>query len=191
MNGSVRPRAPSAITLAGVRPVRRVIHEDPRGTLVETLRIDDPGGERFAMAYTSVTRPGEFRDRDRWHVHRVQSDRFIVPVGEMTLALLDGRPGSTTEGQLEVIRMVGSPYRPRAGGGRSELETYLVPIPPGVLHCIGNLSDAPFVLVNSPTELYDPADEGRVPFPERIIPALGRPFTWEIVQQTPGAVGGA
>jgi dTDP-4-dehydrorhamnose 3,5-epimerase len=176
----VRPTDPESIRLHDVRALPRSLHFDPRGFLVETLRRDDSavrGGE-FAMSYASVTAPGEFRDRDRWHVHRIQSDRFVVVLGEMILALYDSRPDSPTRGQMEVVRMEGAPYDRPSRTTKGEARTYLVPIPPGVYHCIGNLSTRPFVLINFPTELYDAQDEGRVPFGEIRVETLAGPFDW-------------
>lgn len=180
---SLEPIDPSAIQIVGARPIARTLHRDPRGFLVEMLRKDDRpvDGAHFEMAYTSVTVPGSFRDRDRWHVHERQTDRFIVPSGEMILALLDGRAASPTRGRLEVIRMTGAPLDAPGSEPAGSLTTHLVPIPPGVLHCIGNLSDRPFFLVNFPTQLYDASDEGRVPFTERPIASFGAPFRWEDV----------
>lgn len=175
------------IGIEGIRPLKRKINRDVRGFLVETLRSDDTdvNGAHFRMSYCSLTMPGEFRDRDRWHVHRVQTDRFIVVLGEMTLALLDGREDSSTQGRLEVIRMSGCQFPGQQGSGADPAETYLVPIPPGVLHCVGNLSSAPFLLQNYPTELYNPSDEGRVPFSQRPIEPGGSPFAWTEVERLP------
>ncbi len=183
------PISPSEIRIPGARALVRTIHQDPRGLLVEMLRSDDAAvdGRHFAMAYTSVTVPGEFRDRDRWHVHKVQSDRFVVPLGEMILALYDGRAESPTHGVLHTVRMTGPPPDRPGAAAAGARQTYLVPIPPGVYHCIGNLSDQPFVLVNFPTELYNASDEGRVPFATLPIPSLGRPFRWDEVPRTGGA----
>jgi dTDP-4-dehydrorhamnose 3,5-epimerase-like enzyme len=159
---------------------------------METMRKDDASisGDQFAMAYTSVTVPGEFRDRDRWHVHRVQSDRFVVPLGEMILALYDGRPDSPAAGRLEVVRMTGAPLGAPGHRERRDLISSLVPIPPGVYHCIGNLSPHPYLLVNFPTELYNAEDEGRVPFTEVPVRALGGPFSWELVSPSHGVSSG-
>ncbi len=184
----IEPISPGEITLQGIAPLRRVFHRDSRGFLVETLRADDPegAGSHFRMSYASLTLPGQFRDVDRWHVHKVQTDRFVVLLGEMILALYDRRPDSTTRDRLAVIRMVGAPYsEARRANPSDEIPSYLVPIPPGVLHCIGNLSAEPFVLQNFPTELYNPKDEGRVPFSELSIPALGRSFSWDLVARSP------
>jgi dTDP-4-dehydrorhamnose 3,5-epimerase len=176
----VHPIEPGSIQLHGVRSLSRMIHFDPRGFLVETLRRDDSTvrGHEFAMSYASVTLPGEFRDRDRWHVHKVQTDRFVVVLGEMILVLYDSRSDSPTRGKIEIVRMKGAPYIQPSQGTKGDVETSLVPIPPGIYHCIGNLSTLPFVLVNFPTELYNPQDEGRVPFREVQIDSLGGPFEW-------------
>ncbi len=58
----------------------------------------------------------------------------------------------------------------------------LVPIPPGVYHCIGNFGKEPFVLTNFPTELYDATDEGRVPFSDVVVGSSGTTFDWSRVR---------
>lgn len=176
--------APS-ITIQGAQPLARVFHRDTRGFLIETLRSDDTSvnGSRFQMSYSSLTRPGEFRDRDRWHVHRMQTDRFVVVLGEMILALLDDRTESPTFGRLELIRLLGSPFSLDSSSDPMPEQTYLVPIPPGVLHCIGNLSATAFLLQNYPTNLYDASDEGRIPFTERPIGEEKAPFSWADVEE--------
>jgi len=90
------PATPEEIRIDGAKPIPRTIHYDARGFLLETLRRDDDSvnGSKFAMSYTSATVSHAFRDRDRWHAHRIQSDRFLVVLGEMTLALYDARPTS-------------------------------------------------------------------------------------------------
>ncbi|MCI4319001.1 MAG: dTDP-4-dehydrorhamnose 3,5-epimerase family protein [Thermoplasmata archaeon] len=165
----------------------RTVHFDPRGFLIETLRSDDASvaGDRFAMSYTSVTVPGERRDIDRWHVHHHQEDRFVVPLGEMILALYDPRPLSPTRGRIEAIRMAGAPvHQPASPAGKRDLATAMVTIPREVYHCIGNLHrEEPFLLQNYPTALYNAADEGRVPFVDSPISSLGgRPFSWDLVE---------
>lgn len=176
---------PTEVRILGVRTLVRTLHQDPRGFLVETLRRDDESvsGSNFVMSYSSVTLPGQFRDADRWHVHQVQTDRFVVPLGEMTLALLDEREESPTQDRLEVILVRGVSAAEAGSVTKRDLETHLIAIPPGVLHCIGNLSSEPFLLQNYPTALYTPSDEGRVPFSAKIIPSLGRGFDWALVDR--------
>jgi dTDP-4-dehydrorhamnose 3,5-epimerase len=186
---AIRPVDPEEIQIDGARPIGRTFHYDPRGFLLETLRKDDTGvrGAEFAMSYTSATVPNEFRDADRWHAHRIQTDRFVVLMGEMILALYDARQESSTRGLFQVVRMVGAPFDGGYGSGKRDVPTSLVPIPPGVYHCVGNLSDRPFVLTNFPTELYDPGDEGRIPFRDVRVEILGGPFAWDRVARAPAA----
>lgn len=181
----VRPITPIEITIRGAQPLPRTFHADPRGFLIETLRFDDGAveGSRFRMSYSSLTLPGRYRDADRWHVHRIQTDRFVVVLGEMTLALLDDRSESPTRGRLEVIRMNGVSQRALDHSPKGDVTTYLVPVPPGVLHCIGNLGLEPFLLQNHPTELYSPSDEGRIPFVSKPVESLGRPFVWDLIER--------
>ena len=189
--GAVEPIEPPEIGIAGVATLSRTFHRDARGFLVETLRDDDPPPVRapFRMSYSSLTRPGHFRDADRWHVHRIQTDRFVVVLGEMILALFDRRENSPTRDCLAVARMVGGAYEARDGASDpAKSFSHVVTIPPGVLHCIGNVSSEPFLLQNFPTELYDPNDEGRVPFVDLSVPSLGRPFSWDLVGRTPSPI---
>ena len=187
----VRPVLPNEIRIQGVVVLARAVHQDPRGLLVETMRADDTTieGGRFRMTYTSVTAPGEFRDKDRWHLHARQTDRFVVPLGEMILALHDGRADSPSAHRLEVVRMAGPPIDDAGHPNKRDRTTFLVTIPPGVHHCIGNISSAPFVLQNFPTEYFDATDEGRVPFDTLPIPSLGRGFSWDLVDRTPATRG--
>ena len=180
----LHPIEPASLNLHGVRVVPRTIHFDPRGFLLETVRKDDATieGHKFAMSYTSITVPGEYRDRDRWHVHRAQTDRFVVVLGEMILALYDSRSDSPTVGRIEIVRMLGASYEQSSRTVKEDVPTFLISIPPGVYHCIGNLSSLPFVLTNFPTELYNPEDEGRVPFRDVSISSLGGPFEWARVR---------
>lgn len=177
---------PSSVRIRDVVVLARAIHQDPRGLLIETLREDDRpvGGEHFAMTYTSVTVPGEMRDRDRWHVHQHQQDRFVVPLGEMVLALYDARANSETRGTLDLLRMTGASIGHPNRTSKLDSITHMVTVPEGVYHCIGNLhSTEPFFLQNFPTRLYDQKDEGRVPFESVPIESLGgRGFAWELVE---------
>ena len=179
--------SPREVAMEGVRWLSRDVHIDDRGFLVETMRDDDDtlDGARFAMSYTSLTLPGQMRDRDRWHVHHLQEDRFVVVAGEMVLVLYDPRPRSETRGMLAAIRMTGPTVAERKPHAQADRDvTYAVRVPQEVYHSIGNLHPVqPFLLENFPTRKYDPADEGRVNFADVQIPVLGgHPFSWSAVQ---------
>ncbi len=163
------------------RPLR--VNRDPRGILVETLRADwrdcyDAAERPFAQSYYSLTEPWIARDEDRWHVHARQEDRFVVPAGDVALALHDVRDGSPTRGRLNLIRL---------GDSNGDNGQYLVVIPCGVLHGFMVVGPKAALLLNYPTRLYDPADEGRVPFAE-VAARLpdGTLFSWDLVRQVEG-----
>jgi dTDP-4-dehydrorhamnose 3,5-epimerase len=163
---------------ARLRPLR--VNRDPRGVLVETLRTDWPdlygAALPFAQSYYSVTEPGVARDEDRWHLHQHQFDRFVVAVGCVVVAL--AMPSADRD---EPVRLI--PLGPPLGDAR---QAELL-VPPGVLHAFVVIGSEPAVLLNSPTQLYDPADEGRVPFTEAgALLADGRPFHWDAVRGDAG-----
>lgn len=143
--------------IEGVVLRKLVIHKDESGTLVETLRRDwkDVFNEKelnFAMQYFSITPSGEIRDRDRWHVHKNQEDRFICVWGKIVTALYDPRQGSRTKGQINLFLM----------GPEKEEEMFMVVIPEDVYHGFMVVSKQPGYLLNFPTQLYTGDDEGRV-----------------------------
>lgn len=156
------------------------VNRDPRGTLVESLKVSWSGiyDERerpFAQHYFSTTLPGTARDEDRWHVHEHQEDRFSVILGDIVVAIYDPRDGSPTRGRLNLYRLGES----NGDGGQ-----FAVVVPKRCYHGFVVVSDKPAVLQNFPTREYDPADEGRVPFAEAGVRLPdGTPFTWDLLRR--------
>jgi dTDP-4-dehydrorhamnose 3,5-epimerase len=153
-------------------------HRDPRGTLTELLRADwdDVYGADlpFAQVYTSTTAPGVARDVDRWHVHRHQSDRFYCVAGRIVVPIADVREGSPTQGRLMLVELAA-----QADGPAPLLAT----IPPGTLHGFVVTSPGPATLLNFPNRIYDPDDEGRLPFTEAGVTFPdGTSFDYRVVQ---------
>jgi len=154
-------------------------HRDPRGTLTELLRADWPGvyGDTmpFAQVYTSTTAPGVARDIDKWHLHQHQTDRFYCIRGRIVVAIADPRPGSSTSGALMLVELAATDDGPAP---------LLVTIPQGTLHGFVVTSDEPATLLNFPNRLYDPEDEGRVPFTEANVTFPdGTPFSYDAVRE--------
>ena len=150
--------------------IRKLIqHSDPTGSLVETMRTDwqdvfDDSELPFAMQYISITPPKIARDEQEWHVHKNQIDRFICVKGRIVTALFDPRDGSKTKDKLNLFIM----------GPDKEEEMYLIVIPKDVYHGFMVVSDTPGYLLNFPTQLYNPKDEGRVEHVD---------FSWQKVRQ--------
>ena len=165
--------------IAGVTVRALRVNRDPRGTLTELLRADWPDVYNdalpFAQVYTSTTAPGVARDEDRWHVHRHQTDRFYCVAGRIVVAIADARPSSPTRGEIMLVELA---------AGADHPAPLLVTIPPGTLHGFVVTSATPATLLNFPNRLYDPSDEGRLPFAEAGITFPGgAPFSYEAVRQ--------
>lgn len=167
--------------IVDVVPHKLIVHKDSRGTLMETLRTDWNDVFRqphlaFGQSYYSLTLPGIARDEDRWHVHPTkQADRFIVLSGNAIVALYDSRSNSKTHRVFNLFLM---------GENNGDDDQYLLFIPPMVLHGFCAVGDKPCGLLNFPTHLYDPAEEGRVPFSEvnAKLPD-GTPFSWDVIRK--------
>jgi dTDP-4-dehydrorhamnose 3,5-epimerase len=140
----------------GVVLRKLIIHKDNTGSLVETLRSDwqDVIDESmpFKMQYMSITPSAIARDEDQWHVHKLQKDRFICISGQIVTAIFDARKESSTEGKLNLFKM----------GPKNENEMYMIIIPEGTYHGFMVVSPQEGYLLNFPTQIYNPDDEGRV-----------------------------
>lgn len=153
------------------------VNKDASGVLVETLRVDwkdiyGPGRE-FSMQYYSKTPAGLARDENVWHYHpTVQEDRFLVIQGEIVVAIADNRKDSDTNGLLNLFYM------------SSDVDPYILLVPKKTLHGFMVVSKNDAILLNYPTGLYNPAEEGRIPFEDaKITLPEGTRFTWESVRQ--------
>jgi len=152
------------------------VNRDKRGILVESLKINWEkvyGKNRpFTQCYYSITKPGVARDTDRWHCHPTkQEDRFVIIKGDIVIALYDWRKKSETYGRLNLFPV---------GELQGDNGQYLVLLPINVLHGFKVIGKEPAVLINFPTQLYDPKEEGRVPFSEVKFPD-GSYFDWSLI----------
>lgn len=156
-------------------------HRDERGFLVETLKdtwkdVFERPVHQFGQSYCSMTMPGFARDEAEWHNHPTkQTDRFVVINGTAMFALYDWREGSKTKGVLNLFLM---------GEKNKDDNQFLLLIPQNVLHafcCIGNES---IYLLGFPDQVYDPSEEGRVPFQEvgAKLPD-GTSFSWDVIRK--------
>ncbi len=161
-----------------LHPLR--VNRDPRGTLVESLKVSwsgiyDAAARPFAQHYYSTTNSGVARDEDRWHVHEYQEDRFSVLLGDIVVAIYDPRPASPTRGRLNLYWL---------GEANGDQGQFCLLVPRRCYHGFVVVGDKPAILQNFPTREYDPADEGRVPFAEADVGLPdGTPFTWDLVRQ--------
>lgn len=131
-----------------------VTQPDERGFFREIIRsTDDFFAEGFgqfshSLMYTGVAKA--------WHIHKVQIDWWYVPSGVLKVALYDARPESPTYRQTAEIFM-----------GDNQTAKVLR-VPPGVAHGCKCLS-GPAHLFYITSKVYDPSDEGRMPYDDPII----------------------
>lgn len=121
------------IQIPGVGCVPLVQHTDARGWLCELWRSDGVRMWQPAMAYMSLTHPGQTRGP---HEHREQTDYFAF-FGNFDLVLWDRR----VESPEPLVQQIRSPA--------------VVIIPPGVVHAYTCVGPEPGMVVNLPDRLYD------------------------------------
>ena len=143
----------------GVIRKELVTHPDERGFFREVIRFTDEfflegfGQWSHSLMYAGVAKA--------WHIHKVQVDWWYVPSGVLKVALHDTRPESPTRGETMELFM-----------GDNQPPTVLR-IPPGVAHgCKCVCGPAHLFYVTS--KIYDPSDEGRIPYND---PSIG--YDWE------------
>lgn len=155
----------------------KVNQDESGGILVETLRKDWKeiyGQNReFSMQYFSVTDSNIARDENVWHQHpNYQEDRFLLAQGEIVTAVADNREGSPTKELLNLFYM------------KAYQDPYIVLIPKGTLHGFLVVSKEPAILLNFPTGLYNPKEEGRILYSEaKVKTETGELFNWNLVRK--------
>ena len=135
---------------------------DERGRLMEILRRDDEGFERFGQVYLSTTYPGVVKG---WHLHKVQDDFFACVRGMVKLVIYDAREDSPTHGMLEEYFI-------------GDHNQQLVKVPAGTYHGWKCISGEEALVINIPSEPYDyqNPDEHRADWDTPDIP-----YSWDIV----------
>jgi dTDP-4-dehydrorhamnose 3,5-epimerase len=141
-----------------VTPLRRI--PDERGTIFHMLREDTPVFERFGEIYFSLVYPGVIK---AWHIHRLMTLNYAVPVGMVKLVCYDDREDSPTRGALQEMHI-------------GEHNYVLVTIPPLVWNGFKGEGTRPALIANCATLPHDPEEiERRDPFDSG-----GIPYDWAL-----------
>jgi dTDP-4-dehydrorhamnose 3,5-epimerase len=135
---------------------------DERGRLMEILRRDDEGFDRFGQVYLSTTYPGVVKG---WHLHKVQDDFFACVRGMVKLVIYDAREESPTQGMLKEYFI-------------GDHNQQLVKVPAGTYHGWKCISPEEALVINIPSEPYDHQnpDEHRAEWNTPDIP-----YSWDVV----------
>jgi dTDP-4-dehydrorhamnose 3,5-epimerase len=131
-------------------PLARI--PDERGTIFHMLRRTDPHFLEFGEIYFTSVYRGVIKG---WHRHREMTLNYACIWGRVKLVLVDGRPGSPTEGAI-VERFLGPD------------DYVLATIPPGIWTGFKGMDEVSIV-ANCATHPHDPALTDRLdPFSDQI-----------------------
>jgi len=146
--------------IEGVKVKQLKPHCDERGRVMEIFRSDWNEFNKFGQVYMTTAYPGVVKG---WHFHKKQTDTFVCIKGMMKVVLYDTRDASSTKGQLNEFFI-------------GEHNPLLVQIPPHVHHGFKCISNTEALIINIPTETYNPQepDEFRLPPDTEEIP-----YNWE------------
>ncbi len=126
---------------------------DERGTIMHVLRADDPLFKQFGEVYLKKAIPEAISG---WHVHKMMTINYAVPIGMIKLVAYDMRKNSPTKGMLNEFFMGEDNYT-------------LVSIPPGVANGFKAYGTKDALIVNCATHVHDPSEIIRIdPFSKEI-----------------------
>jgi len=153
----------SADLIAGVRVRPVAVWPDDRGYLLEVARIGHGLSGQFPPDTTQISAtfsyPGTIK---AFHFHKVQTDLWVPAAGMLQVTLVDLRPESRTFGAKNTL-YVGA------------LKPWQILVPPGVGHGYKVIGEQTAMLVYVTNRLYDPSDEGRIPYND---PSIA--YDWEL-----------
>jgi len=129
--------------IEGVKVKKLKVISDERGRLAEMLRVSEtkvqPQQVYLTTAYENVA-----KDKDRFHMHKRQTDFFCCIKGKIKLVLVDTRENSSTKDELNELEI-------------GDENLCLVTIPTKVLHAFKSLKGESFI-INSIDHEYDKND---------------------------------
>ena len=150
--GDVIVASDSPKLIHGVRVAPYAVWPDDRGYFLEVLRMGQGIASDFDPATTQVSAalsyPGTIK---AFHYHLEQTDFWVPAKGMFQVALVDFRPQSPTYGAKNTL-YVGA------------LRPWQILIPPGIGHGYKIIGESAAMLVYVTDRIYNPKDEGRVPW---------------------------
>lgn len=136
---------------------------DDRGYFLEVIRMKQGLAGDFPSDSTQVSAalsyPGTIK---AFHFHCAQTDLWVPAVGMFQVALVDCRKDSPAFGLKNTLYL-------------GSLRPWQLRIPPGVGHGYKVIGETAGVLVYVTDRLYDPKDEGRIPYNDPSIQ-----YDWEL-----------
>ncbi|GAB4411202.1 MAG: dTDP-4-dehydrorhamnose 3,5-epimerase family protein [Bryobacter sp.] len=138
--------------IAGVVLESFPLWPDDRGYFLEIARFQQGLVADFAPEETQVSAALSYAGTIKaFHFHHFQTDYWVPVMGVFQVGLVDLRPASPT-------------FRLRNTIYCGSLKPLRIKIPPGVGHGYKVVSPDPGLLVYVTSKIYNPADEGRIPY---------------------------
>jgi dTDP-4-dehydrorhamnose 3,5-epimerase len=160
--GSVILKPDSAELIAGVGIQPFSIWPDDRGYFLEVQRMGQGLAADFPPATTQVAAAMNFAGAIKaFHFHLHQRDCWTPAKGMMQVVLVDLRIASPTFGKRNTLYV-------------GERRPWQILIPRGVAHGYKVIGGQEALLVYMTDQLYNPADEGRIPYNDPSIK-----YDWE------------
>ena len=160
--GNIIRSPDSADLIDGVRLSSYDVWPDDRGYFLEVIRMGQGLGAGFDPATTQVSAALSYSGTIKaFHFHRHQTDLWVPMYGMFQVALVDLRANSPTFGRKNTLYL-------------GSLRAWQALIPPGVGHGYKVIGDRAGLLIYVTSRLYNPADEGRIPYDD---PAIQ--YDWE------------
>jgi dTDP-4-dehydrorhamnose 3,5-epimerase len=134
-------------------------YPDDRGYFREIARLGESQLSNCAQLSATMSYPGVIK---AFHYHEKQADLWYCASGMIQAVLYDRRSDSPTYKQTMVVLM-------------GDLKPQTLFIPQGVVHGYKVLGPKSALVVYATSQVYDPADELRIPFDD---PDIG--FDWQL-----------
>lgn len=117
--------------------------ENKKGAVLHMLRADSPIFSRFGEVYFSLINPGMIK---AWKRHKLMTQHFAVPMGQILLVIYDDRIESPTHGEVGEFTL-----------GRPD-HYFLVRIPPMVWYGFQGLATMTSLVANCSDLPHDPQE---------------------------------
>jgi dTDP-4-dehydrorhamnose 3,5-epimerase len=144
----------------GLRPYD--VWPDDRGYFLEVIRMQQGLAAAFPPETTQVSAALSYAATIKaFHFHRHQTDLWVPMFGMFQVALVDLRADSPTFGAKNTMYL-------------GSLRPWQVLIPPGIGHGYKVIGDSAGLLIYVTNRLYNPQDEGRIPYDDSSIQ-----YDWE------------
>jgi len=144
-----------------IKQLRKI--PDERGSIMHMIRVDDENFEKFGEVYFSTAYPNVIKG---WHLHKKQTQNYVVVEGMIKLVLLDKREKSKTYGLLEEHYL-------------GDLNYSLCQIPPGVANGYKVIGNKKAIICNCSDLVHEQNEMIRYsPFDKSFSD-----YSWEIVHR--------